>query len=366
MHLEKKTTWLEIDSQALNHNITHYKKIIGPHNKLAVIVKGNAYGHGLMQIGSLCEKNEQVDWLCPIDLSEALTLRSIGITKKILVLGYADVDPAEAVGKDITFMVDSIEYAQQFNAIGKKHNYCFDVHVKIDTGLSRLGVPCNQALSFTHQLTQLPFISIDGIYSHFASSDDKDPTFKQHQLSQFISTLDVIKNNNIHIEHIHMSNTAALANTSYPSLFNFFRVGLGVYGLSKDFQLKPILTWKTRIVTIKTIPADSYVSYAFSYKTTRETRIAILPVGYYDGYPFKCSNKSFVRLNDTYVPIIGRIAMNMTIIDVTNINAHVGDEVILLGNYPAIRAYDLVKAAEITNVREIFTNIKPHIPRIII
>ena len=356
-------TVIEISTSAFNHNITYYKNLIGTHNTLAVVIKSNGYGHGLQQMAHLCQQNNLVNWICVAQLSEALALNNI--TKPILILNYSDCAIENAVNKNIHFMVDNVEYAHKLNIIGKKYNYQFNVHVKVDTGLSRLGVLPSNVLTFIQQLQQLDNITINGIFSHFAASND-NPDFTNHQFMQFNDALTLLDEHAITIKHIHMSNSAAISTIKYPPQFNFFRLGLGAYGLGTlASHLKPIMTWKTHIVSIKTIPSGSFVSYACTYTTTRTTRIALLPIGYADGYDFRFSNKTSVLINGSYAPVIGRVAMNITIVDVTDIPAHVDDEVILLGKYANIGVHDLASIAEILNMREIFTGINSALPRII-
>jgi alanine racemase len=357
-------TWLDICSQSFNHNAAYYKNKIGKHNILAIVIKGNGYGHGLQQMATLCEYNKNIDWICVAQLSEALALQNI--TKPILVLGYSDVSPEYAVGKNIHFMVDHLEYAQTLAAIGEKHSCSFNVHIKIDTGLSRMGVLADQAYEFITQLQQLKYITITGLYSHFSASDS-NPEFTAYQLEQYNNALKKLNVHNIFPQYMHMGNSASTSTVQYPDHFNFFRVGLGIYGLGLDKNhLRPVMTWKTRIVNIKTVPVGSFISYTGSYQTNRETRIALLPIGYYDGYKFRFSNKTKVLINGLFAPVIGRIAMNITIVDVTDIPAQIHDEVILMGSEEEIHAHTLAELAEIKNVREILTGINPSIARIII
>ena len=360
-------TWLEISRSALAHNSAYYKSLIGHQNKLAFVIKGNGYGHGMEQIATICENIPHIDYLCVAQLSEGLTLHARGIRKPLLILGYTDANPQGAVNKPIEFMVDNLEYATMLNSIGKEHSYQFKVHVKVDTGLSRMGIGIEKALNFIKTIHALPYIAISGIFSHFSASDS-NATFSEQQIAQFNAVLDDITAHLVHIPYIHMSNTGALESISYHKRFNFFRIGLGLYGLGpQEAALKTVMTWKTRIMNIKSIPTDSYVSYTGAYKTTRPTNIALLPIGYFDGYNFRLSNKSSVLIKNNYAPVLGRIAMNMTIVDVTDIDdAHVYDEVIVLGGYPKIGARDLALAADIRNMREIITSINPALPRIIV
>jgi alanine racemase len=356
-------TYLEINASAFNHNAAYYKNIIENHNKLAVVIKGNGYGHGLQQTAQLCQQNEHINYLLVMQLSEALSLQNI--SKPILVLGYSDVPIEYAIGKNIQFMIDNIEYAKKLHTIGKQHSYQFNVHIKVDTGLSRMGILASQAITFIKQLQTLDYINIIGICSHFSASDS-NPEFSAQQYAQFNDVIADLAINNITIPYIHMSNTAALSTIQYKDFFNFFRIGVGLYGLGHNrSHLKPVMTWKTHITHIKTVPANSYISYAGEFQTQRTTRIALLPIGYYDGYKFRFSNKTSVLINGALAPVIGRVAMNITIVDVTDIAAHTDDEVILMGPYPEIGAHDLAKLGNITNVREILVGINPAFTRVI-
>jgi alanine racemase len=359
-------TSVEVSQSAINHNIEYYKNKIGSANKLAAVIKGNGYGHGLQEMGYLCEKNNAVSLLCTANLSEALLLRSRNISKSILVLGYADCNPMYAIKKNIAFMIDTLEYANMLNEIAKEHSYQFKVHIKVDTGLSRLGIFPHEALSFIKQIQKYPYLTIDGIYSHFvAATSDSELTEKQ--LNTFIKTIENILNENITINNIHMSNSGSLEYISYPSFFNMFRVGLGLYGLGEPKNmLAPALTWKTHIVSIKIVPTGSYISYAKAYKAARPTRVAILPIGYQDGYEFRFSNKTSIHVNGQLAPMLGRVAMNMIMVDVTDCNAQINDEVLICGPHNGVSADDLANTANMDNIREILTKINPSIPRVIV
>jgi alanine racemase len=357
-------TYLQISKAAFDHNISYYKNKIGNHHKLALVIKGNGYGHGLQEMAFLAQDNPLVDWLCVAQLSEALSL--LDVSKPILVFGYHDTDPACAAHKNIHFMVDSFEYTSKLNAIGQQHGCFFTVHIKIDTGLSRMGIMPEEAVHFIQKIQKLPFIHIGGIYSHFAAADNNH-AFTQLQCQRYDTVIKTLKAHNLLPPFIHMSNTASIAHATYSAESNFFRVGLGAYGLGPEREyLRPLMTWKTRIVQIKTVPKDSFISYAGSYQTIRQTRIALLPIGYSDGYQFRFSNTTSVLINGLSAPVLGRVAMNITIIDITDITAQVGDEVILLGSDELITAHSLAEKTEIKNVREIITGIHTRFKRMII
>lgn len=377
--MNKPYTWIEIDACALNNNLALYKKIIGKDRIFAPVIKANAYGHGMHQIARLCQESEYVDWLCVALLSDALALRIAGITKPIFVLGYLDGDLEQAVHQNIDMLLYDYETAQELNAIGKKHSYVFNVHIKVDTGLSRLGVFPDQLLWFIEKIRALPCINIHGIYSHFAEPQALDDAYTQMQLAQFNQALMQLAQANISIPYVHIANSAATTRFEIAAC-NMFRVGAGIYGLwpsetvktitqdfYPDFNLKLILSWKTRIINLKEVPVDTFVGYIRTHQTRRITILATIPIGYYDGYKLHYSNRGYVRINNQYAPIVGRVCMNHTILDVTDIlGVRVGDEVLLLGDDPQVNVYTFAQLIGNNNPRETLINIHPNISRVVV
>ncbi len=377
--MNKPYTWIEINASALTNNLALYKKIIGKDRIFAPVIKANAYGHGMHQIAQLCQASEYVDWLCVALLSDALALRAAGITKPIFVLGYLDGDLEHAVHQNIDMLVYDYETAQALNVIGKQHTYVFNVHIKIDTGLSRLGIFPDQLLSFVATIRALPFINIHGIYSHCAEPQAPDDTYTQMQLVQFNQALTQLTQARIHIPYVHIANSAATTRFEVAAC-NMFRVGAGVYGLwpsetvktitqnrYSDFNLKLVLSWKTRIINLKEVPADTFVGYIRTHQTKKMTILATIPTGYYDGYTLHYSNRGYVRINNQYAPIVGRVCMNHTILDVTDIpGVRVGDEVLLLGDDPQVNVYTFAQLIGNNNPREVLINVYPHIPRFVV
>lgn len=367
--------WLEISQKAFKNNIFQLKRLIGGRT-LAIVIKANAYGHGIEQIATLAEKSPLVDWLCVATLSEALQVRSIGATKPVLITSCIDADPAQAVQKNIAFTIYNLETVQELDAIGKKYNYTFPIHIKIDTGLSRLGITPQDAHYFIQTIQTYKYVTIQGIYSHFAESQNKDTAYTQHQIDQFQS---LITSLDITIPHVHIANSAATLRFDFP-FCTMFRVGISTYGIwpnhemktlvqqrYSDFKLIPILEWKAKIIALKTVPAHQSVGYNREYTPTKQTVLAILPIGYYDGYDFRLYNKSYVLINGHYAPVVGRISMNMMTIDITSIkNVSLGTEVTIMGNYPNLRADKLGVLAGNPNAREITTKLNPAIKRIIV
>jgi alanine racemase len=374
MLIKSPHTWLEISKAAFDHNIQTYRSLIGSDTALSVVAKSNAYGHGTKEIGILCQENAQVDWLCTASLSEALELRSYGITKPILVLSIIDKDPELALTHDIDFPVFDLETAQILNAIAQKTNRAFNVHIKIDTGLTRYGLAAETALDNIKAIHALPHIKARGIFTSCAESGNPDQTFTLQQLNTFNELCKTLEGQGIVIPFKHGANSAAASTVQaqFP-LFNFVRLGAGVYGLwhfrdsvdnHPELSLKPVLSWKTRIGTIRNVPVGTCVSYDRTFITDRPTTIAIIPVGYQDGYDRRFSNKGVVRIHDYYARIIGRVAMNAALIEIPEgKTAHIGDEVILLGDYDKLQAHQLAALIESYNAREITTRLAPHIEK---
>jgi alanine racemase len=371
----KPSNWLELSKTAFSHNIGNYKAIIGPNRIVAAVVKSNAYGHGTNEIAPWCQENNSIDWICTAQLSEAIQLRKLGITKPLLVLYTIDTDAQAALDYSISLMVGNRPTLQHLESSSNK---AYAVHIKIDTGMSRFGFSLAEIPALISELKQCKHIYVQGIYTHFADADNKDQSYTQAQLELFYQAIDLFTSAGFKIPFIHCANTAATSTIDMP-LTNFFRIGAGIYGLwpslavqektaqlYPDFSLKQVATWKTYIHQLRTIAAGNYVSYSKTYQTTKTTTVALLPVGYHDGYHRRLSNAGIVLINGVCAPVIGRVAMNATCIDVTHIpTAQPGDEVILLGNHPGITALDMANTLGSFNPREVTVRFNAALPRII-
>jgi len=379
-------TWVEVSKEAIEHNIAQYKKVIGD-AILAPVIKSNAYGHGLVEVGQICEKNKNVGWLCTATLSEALTLRKNNITKPILVLSYIGKNFEQAVLQNISLVAYDMHTIKKLNEVGKSLGKKCHVHIKIDTGLSRLGVLAEQAITFIQEVKACKFIHIQGIWTHFAESHSQDRSFTNQQLQLFKDIINKLEKDNIHIPIKHVANSSATTTLDFEKskdlniskYGNFFRLGICLYGYwpseyvkkitqekYPNFTLKPAMTWKTKIFCIKHIKKNSFISYNREYQVKRDSKIALLPTGYFDGYDLRLSNKAFVLIHNTLAPTVGRICMNITVVDITELkDVNIGDEVILIGDYPHINASDIAQTCNL-NPREIVTKINAEIPRIII
>ena len=243
------------------------------------------------------------------------------------------------------------------------------MHAKIDTGMSRIGVNVSKGAEFIEKIRELPSVKLEGIYTHFSgSAEDPEFTGKQHEL--FIGLLAELKKRGVHIPYIHCANSAAFV--KYPAFYhNLVRLGISLYGVcpvtkGKIPELKPVLSWKSRIIFLKQVPAGTPVSYACTYRTRRRSRIATAAFGYADGYRRSFSNKGMVLVRGQKVPVLGRVTMDMTMLDVTDLpEVHVGDEVTILGKQGAaeVPVHDLAQWAG-TSPYEIFCGIAARVPRV--
>lgn len=367
------SSWVEVSKQALEHNVAQYKALIGD-AKLAVVIKSNAYGCDLTLVAKILDINSQVDYLCVASLTEARYLRTIGIQKALLMFGIVDCDLQQAVMHDIEVTCYDIKTALELDCLGQLYHKKVKIHIKIDTGMSRLGLFYDQVLNFVQAVRALKFIELVGIFTHFAASDRADLNCLDQQLAIFNRIIADLERHKIVVPLKHTANTAAITAKAITH-FNMVRVGIGAYGMwpspenqlltnleYPDFNLLPVLTWKTKVLTVKDLPAGSYVGYDQAYQTVRPTKIATIPVGYYDGYDRRLSNQGQVLVHQQIAPVIGNIAMNITMIDVTGIELAIGDEVILLGNVAGVQADDLALICQTANT-EITARINPLIIR---
>ncbi len=372
-------TWIEIDSQAFNHNISQLRNLITPQTALGVVVKADAYGHGLELIGKLCQENSDVSWLFTAGLSESIRLRESGVTKPILVLAYIDDDIQYLIDYGITCIVADMHSARKLSEVAQRLKKTLSLHIKIDTGMSRLGFqPGDNLLQAVTEIMSLPGLSVDGAFTHLSDTNNSDYSFTKSQLHRFDQALIVLEDLLCKKLFTHVLASGAL-HISADYVYDCVRIGSNAYGIWKsplqqqrilvmkpDMALMPLLTWKTRIIDIKHIAIGDAVGYHRTFIATRPMKIAILPVGYYDGYPRGLSHKGQVIVRDIYTPIIGMISMNLMVIDITAVgSARIDDEVVLCGDFPGVTAQDLAIITDSLHL-EFLTRISPRIPRLVI
>jgi len=344
-------SWIEISRVKMIQNIQIIKKAIGD-AQLGVIIKGNAYGHGIVPVVQILQEVACVDWVIAFSLTEALMARQVGFTKKILVCGYADGLIENAIMHHIDLVLHDTASLERYKLAAQKLERPVYVHIKVDTGLNRLGFTPQQALLVILELQKSKQLIIRGLFSHFADSDAENNWYAQKQLNDFNKLLDDLAKLQIEIPIIHMANTVAVFRLS-AACKSLVRVAGGVYGLRKTIapdliaqdyqQLQPVMTWKSRVIQVRDLQVGSFVSYGCTFKAEHNMRIATIPVGYADGYGRELSNNSVIYINGILAPVVGRVCMNLVIIDVTSAKSVcVGDEVVLLGDIDGVRIFDLM------------------------
>lgn len=359
-------SWFELDAAAFAYNLSCIRTVVGPDKAIMAVVKANAYGHGLKEIGQLCERNPEVAWLCTASLSEALVLRAHGICKSILVMCFIDVAPEQAILNDIDLPVYTYEQARVLDDVARSLGALVYMHVKIDTGLSRLGVLPENALALIEQINQLSHVRIRGLWTHFSQSDDADPAYTLMQIERFDQVIAQCAGMLPESLLIHAANSAGAIRFGQ-ARYTGVRVGAAMYGMgdARAVGVRPVVHWKTRVYEMRDLNAGVPVSYACTYITKRPTRMALLPVGYGDGYDRRLSNCGVVYIRGQQAPVIGRVCMNVVLVDVTDIpGVCSGDEVILVGALSGCSVDDIARQTGALN-RDIATGFSPFIDRFV-
>jgi len=330
-------TWCDISLDNLEHNVNQVKRKLNNNTKLCAIVKANAYGHGVEEIASNLVQ-QGVDYLAVAFIDEAIELRLCGFTQPVLILGNTPKDTAESIVEyNITAAVYDVETAKVISDQAQKQNKVAKIHIKIVTGMGRIGfVPDKQSIGEILDISKLPNLEIEGLFTHFACSDDADDEMTLKQFDKFMSVADELEKNGLVIPIKHCCNSAAII--KYPHMhLDMVRAGIILYGMypsdiDYDIDLLPLMTFKSTVINIKTMQPGETVSYGATFKVEKPTKVATVAVGYADGYSRMLSNKGRVLVNGCFANILGRICMDQCMIDVTNVhNISIGDEVILFG-----------------------------------
>lgn len=335
-----RPTWIEVSKNNIFYNVSLIKKYLYKFNKnikLIAVVKGNAYGHTAISVApTIIEAG--ADMLATGILEEAISLRKIGINCPILVLGYTTVGQAALIVEhDIIQNICTLEMAQALSDFAKKQNKKAKIHIKIDTGLGRLGIFYDQALQFAEKIYKMPNLVIDGIYTHLATAHTGNPEYCMFQVNKFKETIRTLREYNLPTGIKHLANSAAML--MFPEYhFDAVRCGsllYGVYGSDKIpriLDLKPALSLHTKIVFMKKLPKESYIGYGNSFVTKRESTIGILPIGHADGLSKGFANKLKVLVRGKRAPLIDGINMDSCFVDLTDVSeAEIGDDVVIIG-----------------------------------
>ena len=337
-------TWTEIDLSNLEHNYRALRAMLPQGCRFLGVVKADAYGHGAVQVARRLEALG-AEYLAVACLDEALELRQAGITTPILILGYTPTERAEALlDNGITQTVYDVEMARALSDAAAAAGKTLKIHVKADTGMSRLGWLCggedqSAAVEAIAQVCALPGLEAEGIYTHFANADG-DEDYTMLQFTRFLDLLEALKQRGITFAIRHCAASAAALKFPCTHL-DMVRPGIALYGHYPDPScegldgpgLRPVMTLKTRVASVKAVPAGTPVSYGCTHVLDRETKLAALTIGYADGLPRLCSDKLEVLIGGQRAPVVGRICMDMCMADVTGLDVSPGDEVEVFGEH---------------------------------
>jgi alanine racemase len=365
-----RPTWAEVDLGAIKYNFGQIKKHLSPDVKMMAVVKANAYGHGIVEV-SRTLSSSGVDYLGVATMDEAVKLRQNNIKKPILVLGSIlphEIDPALKYNISLTIGDNALLVELHRRASAKKAKA--NVHLKVDTGMGRLGVWHDEALRFIRRILEHKNLFLEGIYTHFSSAG-RDEFFTDYQISSFEKLLGKLEKYGVNIPVRHSANSIATIDIKRSHL-NMVRPGIIIYGMypkrsfAKFLKLRPALSLKTRIVYLKEVPQGRSISYGRTYITEKDTRIATIPIGYADGYERILSNKAFVLVKGQRARVVGKVTMDQVMIDVGHIkNVKLGDEVVLIGK----QGKDHITTEELARLSgtipyEIVCSIGSRVPRI--
>lgn len=369
---EYNRVYAAINLDAICHNVKAMKKNINENTMLCGVIKADGYGHGAVPIAKAIES---LVWGYAVaTIEEAINLREHQLVKPILILGYTPVCRMEdAVRYDIRSTIFQYEKAVSLSNQAVLQGKTARLHIKIDTGMSRIGVPANEdAIKLIKDIKHLPGLEIEGIFTHLATADSADKSAAKEQVSKFKWVLAELEKEGINIPIKHCSNSAGIIDLHEANI-DMVRAGISLYGLYPSEEvdknaviLQPALELKSHVTYIKIVPAGTAVGYGGTFITDKPTKIATIPVGYGDGYPRPLSNKGYVIIRDKKVPIIGRVCMDQFMVDVSEIdNVEEDDEVILVGRseHEVISVEELAELAGTFNY-EFVCDLGKRIPRV--
>lgn len=328
-------TYVRVNLQAIQHNLRRMKQITA--TPLMAVVKANAYGHGAFEVAHAAVE-AGCDWLGVAYASEGIALRRAGLQTNILVLGYTPPDLAnEAIANNLSLAVYDLDIARAYAGLARILYRPVKLHVKVDTGMGRLGVPPEQAASAVKALEAMEGVLVEGLFTHFATADDADQTFALVQLRRFLQVVGALDEENREPKLVHAANSAA-ALSMPETRFDLVRVGIAMYGLNPSDEVPvpddfiPALEWKSVVSQVKTLPPGTPVSYGREYVTQGQERIAVIPVGYADGFRRYPKNAGRVIVRGRRVPVVGRVCMDQIMANVSEVGeVKTGDEVVLIG-----------------------------------
>jgi alanine racemase len=365
-----RPTCCYIDAEALRENFRQIRKKTGADSKILSVIKANAYGHGAAVVAAILEKQGS-DGFGVATVEEGMELRRAGIQAPVLVLaGIYEEQLEEVIRNRLTPVICSLEMLREIETAALKIGHALNFHLKVDTGMGRIGLVASEVESWLPALGELKALRLEGLLSHFSQAESVQGEYTQNQLQSFRGLLGRLRGSGYHPPLVHMANSAAVI-TLPAAYFSMVRPGLMLYGaypsahMAANIQLKPVLSWQTKILQLKKVPQGSRISYGGTFVTKRKSMIATLPVGYADGYHRLLSNRSAVLIRDQRAPVVGIVCMDLTMVDVTDIrNVKQGDEVVLIGKQggESISVDEMASWAN-TIPYEILTSIGARVPR---
>jgi len=361
--------WVEVDLSAMRRNYRLASALIPPGTPIITVVKANAYGHGMIPVAKALLE-EGASTLGVATVAEGRELREAGIGGRVLVMGRTvEYELSTALRWHLEITIPYTELASRLSALASRHGRTVKVHLKVDTGMTRLGVPWPEAHEAAAQIRSLPGLELAGIYTHFANADLADPELTEVQIERFDQVQRKLKEAGIEEGTFHLANSAAIL-VSKLSDGSGVRPGLMLYGSSPSEHtahegLEFILTWKCRVIQIRDVPEGTGISYGHDFVTDRPSRIATISTGYADGYMRSLTNRSDVLIGGQRSPVVGRVTMDMIMVDITGKeDVSVGDEVVLIGRQgeECVTAEELAQLAGTINY-EIYCGISARVPR---
>jgi len=376
-----RRTWAEVSLGALAENFRAVQKHVGKSVAICSVVKADGYGHGAVECARALE-SEGAEWLGVTDAAEGLALRGAGSEARILLMtGIWKGEEDGIVAQNLTPTIWEPWHIATLERVAGQRRYVLPVHLKLDTGMNRLGASKDALPHLCEMLSACKHLSLEGVSTHFASAEVLDAADAVRQMKRFEEGLAVLQNYGLQPRLVHMGNSAAMS--ARPETWKTMaRPGIALYGYSLAFTrggepaavaplpLRPVLSWKTRVLTVKEVAAGEAVGYMGTFVTKARSRIAVLPVGYADGYPRLLSNRARVIVGGEYAPVVGRVSMDLTIVDISHVRcAAVGDEVILIGkdgrSGKSVDAVELARLCESVPY-EILCGISQRVPRVYI
>lgn len=369
-----RNTWAEVSLHAISHNVSLFRSHLHSSCRLMAVVKADGYGHGAVEVARAAIQ-AGAHWLGVAFLDEALQLRNAGIDHPILVLGCTPTRSLEiAVTHRISLTVFSEQSLDELIAVTARLSQPARIHIKVDTGMSRLGCTSKEeVLSLSLKARSSPYVRVEGIFTHFANADSKDCARTRHQFERFTSVIDYLEQHQIQIPLKHCCNSAATI--QFPEMhLDMVRVGISLYGLLPSDEVNHPLTdefqkamqFKSSIASLKQVGTDEWISYGCTARTEQHSLIATMPAGYADGLSRLLSNKGFVLVRGQRVPIVGRVCMDQTMLDVTTVpNVQLDDEVVLFGQSQGAHLSMDEMASWINTINyEVVCSVGKRVPRI--